>query len=66
MSVLDVFSHRARVGIALSAAWKFAGVRFTCDMRFHVLRPITRVVEAFVTPLIVTHIRLLSSVSSYV
>lgn len=64
--VLDVFPHRAGIGVALPAAGVLADVRFSRDMRLHVLRTVTRVVELFRATFVVTLVGLFTGVGTYV
>ena len=59
---LDVFPHRAGVGVALCASGDFAGVRFTRDVGLHVFCTVAGVIESLVAVLVVAGIRLLSCV----
>ena len=52
--VLDVFSHRARIRVALSTAGILADVRLSRDVRLHVFRTVARVVELLCAALVVT------------
>ena len=63
--VFDVFSHRAGIRVALTAARVLADVRLSCDVRLHVLCSVARVVELFRATFVVAFVGLFTSVRTY-
>ena len=66
VSVLDVFSHRARISVALSAACVSTDVRLSRDVSLHVFGAVARVVEFLCAAFVVTLVWLFPGVRPYV